>query len=160
MFHTLNSKPHNSYHCRLLLYCCSTFRAHTTSDIIRRYGCDVMVTDYNGDTPLHNAALGGSLFVVCTLIDEFKCDPNTKGWKGRIPLHCAAENSHVDIVRKLVHDYPWTPSEPSALGDMPHWLPWKSPPPSNTPISSHAPKPCIRCLSYVWGFVLFCVSVC
>ena len=31
------------------------------------------------DTPLHIAALGGSLFAVYTLIDEFKCDPNTKG---------------------------------------------------------------------------------
>ena len=61
-----------------------------------------MTKDDNDDTPLHIAALGGSLSTVCTLIDELKCDPNTKGFEGRIPLHYAAQMGHVDIIRKLV----------------------------------------------------------
>ena len=34
-----------------------------------------------GNTPLHIAALEGSLSTVCTLIDEFKCDHNRKGFE-------------------------------------------------------------------------------
>ena len=61
-------------------------------------GVDVLSRDKDGDTPLHDAALGGSLSVVCTLIDEFKCDPNTKGFEGRVPLHHAAYKGHVEIL--------------------------------------------------------------
>ena len=50
--------------------------------------------DGGSNTPLHLAALEGSLSTVCTLIDEFKCDPNTKVFKGRIPLHHAAQYWH------------------------------------------------------------------
>ena len=64
-----------------------------------------MAKDEHGDTPLHLAALGGSLSTVCTLIDEFKCDPSTKGLNGRIPLHLAAHTGHIDIIRKLVLSY-------------------------------------------------------
>ena len=73
--------------------------------LVRDYGCDVMANNNDGNTPLHLAALGGSLSTVCQLIDEFKCDPNTKGSKGRTPVHWAADKGHIDIVRKLVHDY-------------------------------------------------------
>ena len=52
-----------------------------------------MAKDNSDDTPLHVAALGGSLSTVCKLIDEFKCDPNTKGFEGRMPLHCAAQKN-------------------------------------------------------------------
>ena len=64
-----------------------------------------MAEDDDGDTPLHIAALGGSLTAVCTLVDEFKCDPNTQGLKGIIPLHCAARKSHINIIRKFVRDF-------------------------------------------------------
>ena len=67
--------------------------------------CDIMAKDNSGDTPLHRAALGGSLSTVCTLIEEFKCDPNTMGFRGRSSVHHAAESGHIDVVRKLVHDY-------------------------------------------------------
>ena len=79
------------------------------TDHVRKLMCDdrsdVMAKDDDGNTPLHIAALGGSLSTVCTLIDEFKCDPNTKGFYGRTPLHQAAANGHIDIIRKLVRDY-------------------------------------------------------
>ncbi|KAL5474710.1 hypothetical protein EMCRGX_G026695 [Ephydatia muelleri] len=67
--------------------------------------------DGGSNTPLHLAALEGSLSTVCTLIDEFKCDPNTKEFKGRTPLHHAAQYWHHQeygfdvMVRKLVRDY-------------------------------------------------------
>ena len=78
-----------------------------------------MAKDNNGDTPLHRAALGGSLSAVCTLIDESKCDPNTKGFKSRIPLHYAANNGHVEIVRKLVRDYGCDVMSKDDNGDTP-----------------------------------------
>ena len=65
---------------------------------VREYGSNFMANDDDGDIPLHLAAFGGSLSVLCSLIDEFWCDPNTKGSKGRISLHCAAQNVHADIV--------------------------------------------------------------
>ena len=64
-----------------------------------------MAKDDHGDTPLHYAALEGSLSTVCVLIDEFKSDPNTKGFKGRKPLHHAALKGHIDIIRKLILNY-------------------------------------------------------
>ena len=90
-----------SHHNQIQL--CAAQKDH--SDIVRKlicdYGCDVMAKDGGSNTPLHLAALEGSLSTVCTLIDEFTCDPNTKGFKGRIPLHCAAQKGHVDIIRNM-----------------------------------------------------------
>ena len=73
--------------------------------LVHNYRCDVMAKDDNGNTPLHLAALGGSLSTVCKLIDEFKCDPNTKGFQGRTPLHHAADKGYIEIIRTLIHEY-------------------------------------------------------
>ena len=78
-----------------------------------------MVTDKNGNTPLHIAALEGSLSTVCTIVEKLKCDPNTKGFEGRIPLHCAAEKGHIDIVRKLVLGYGCDVMAKDVYGDTP-----------------------------------------
>ena len=99
--------------------CCAAQKNHV--DIVKKlvlnYKCEVMAKNINGstsqvmaadkdgDTPVHIAAMGGSLSTVCTLIDEFKCDPNKKGFEGKIPLHYAAQRNHVDIVRKLVRHF-------------------------------------------------------
>ena len=64
-----------------------------------------MARDDDGDTPLHIAALEGSLPTGCTLIEDFKCDPNIKGFKGRTPLRHAAQKGHIKIIRKFVFHY-------------------------------------------------------
>ena len=46
-----------------------------------------------GSTPLHLAALEGSLSAVCTSIDEFKCDPNTKGFEGKTIALCCSKGT-------------------------------------------------------------------
>ena len=41
-------------------------------------GCDPLVRDFHGDTPLHYAALKGKLEIVKHFMEVLNCDPNIK----------------------------------------------------------------------------------
>ena len=58
--------------------------------------------DSVGRTPLHYAAVGGSLPVVQYLITEQHCDPATPGVNNTTPLHYACIGGHKNIVQYLI----------------------------------------------------------
>lgn len=57
--------------------------------------------DFEGLTPLHEAAKRGRLNVVEQLLNGF-ANPTVKDKQGRTPLHYAADRGHVAIVRRLL----------------------------------------------------------
>ena len=61
--------------------------------------------DSVGRTPLHYAAVGGSLPVVQYLITEQHCDPATPGLKNTTTLHYACLGGHINIVKYIITEH-------------------------------------------------------
>ena len=79
--------------------------------------CDAK--DSVGQTPLHYAAVGGSLPVVQYLITEQHCDPATPGPNNTTPLHYACIGGHMNIVQYLITELGCDPIVPNIDGSLP-----------------------------------------
>jgi ankyrin repeat protein/GTPase SAR1 family protein len=81
--------------------------------------------DSCGLTPLHRAALCGSLDVLIYLIEDMKCDPNSKDTDpqcGGTPLHWAAAIGQLEIVKFFTEGLDCNPISKAQCGGTPvHW---------------------------------------
>ena len=82
-------------------------------------GCDPLFRNKNGNTPLHTAALGGSLAVVKFFINEKQCNPMSRGQWGRTPLHDASQEGHLHLVKYLIDECHTDPSCQDENGTTP-----------------------------------------
>ena len=57
--------------------------------------------NFEGNTPLHLAALGGHL-EVCKLIFDYVDEKNPDGGYGNTPLHLAVTRGHVDVCKLFI----------------------------------------------------------
>ena len=57
--------------------------------LINECSCDIMVTDKNGQTPLHHATSWGTPEVIEYILSTGNCDPLAKDNKGKTPLQLA-----------------------------------------------------------------------
>lgn len=64
-------------------------------------GASVNVKAFDGDTPLHNAALKGNTGVARALLQN-GASVSAKSRTGQTPLHCAARNGSCEMVKLLV----------------------------------------------------------
>ena len=69
---------------------------------INECNCDIMVTDTNGDTILHDAASEGSLDVMKYLINTHHYNLMTTNNSGETLLHRAVK--HIDVVKYLINE--------------------------------------------------------
>jgi ankyrin repeat protein len=68
--------------------------------LLIRYDGDVNAADFNGTTPLHEAAQRG--FVeVCELLIRNHAFVNVKDNQNKLPLHLAIENGHRECAELL-----------------------------------------------------------
>ena len=63
--------------------------------------CDPMSQNFNSNTALHNAVMGGHLEVVMFFIEELKCPPDIPGQWNITPHQMAVHNDHFDIAKYL-----------------------------------------------------------
>lgn len=77
---------------------CTSGRA---MQVLLNYGASVTVTDVQGNTALHWAAMAGSLNCVHLLLEQ-GIYLNKKNGMGVTPLMCAVSHGHIDIVRYLI----------------------------------------------------------
>ena len=69
--------------------------------LINQCNCDIMVTDEDGNTILHDAASEGSLDVMKYLINTHHYNPMTTNYSGEAVLHRAVR--HIDIIKYLIN---------------------------------------------------------
>ena len=60
-------------------------------------------TNSTGSTPLHYAAVSGSLAVIAYLITELDCDPAISNNDGNLPLHIACRNGRLKCYQVFHH---------------------------------------------------------
>ena len=83
--------------------------------LINECNCDIMVTDKDGDTILHDAASEGSLDVMKYLINTHHYNLMTTNNRGQTVLHCAVK--HIDVVKYLVNECNCNIMTPDKYGD-------------------------------------------
>jgi ankyrin repeat protein/tRNA A-37 threonylcarbamoyl transferase component Bud32 len=72
-----------------------------TFQLMLKKGAKVNCQNYNGETPLHNAAWKGH-DVMCTLLLENGANPNQQNDHGETPLHWAARAGSDKVIRILI----------------------------------------------------------
>ncbi|XP_071084412.1 ankyrin repeat domain-containing protein 50-like isoform X2 [Haliotis cracherodii] len=71
-------------------------------DLLIRNGCEVTITDDNGNNILHVACIGGHVEMVKVVLSHGLVDINSRGQYGRTPVIMAAGCLHQDLVELLV----------------------------------------------------------
>ena len=87
---------------RALFYAAQFGDLEEVRNLVTDHGCDIMVRDSYGCTPLHIAARSGREEVVRGLVTEYKCPVDCASSDGRTPLHLAAKKGHSSVVRLLL----------------------------------------------------------
>ena len=73
---------------------CAVKHIDVVKYLINECNCDIMVTDKDGQTPLHYAARRGTAEVIEYLLSTGNCDPLAKDNKGTTPLQLAKEKRY------------------------------------------------------------------
>jgi len=65
-----------------------------------------MKEDIPDSLPLHYAAIGGNIDIVCLLLKEFREGASVQDYHGDLPIHCAAGNGSIPCIQALLeaHD--------------------------------------------------------
>ncbi|XP_078236475.1 ankyrin repeat domain-containing protein 27 isoform X1 [Pogona vitticeps] len=87
--------------CHPLCQCSSCGPAQKKLFTLPKKGLGVNVTNQDGQTPLHVAALHGHADLVSLLI-KHGASPEAKDANCTVPLHLACQNGHVEVVKCLI----------------------------------------------------------
>jgi len=85
---------------------CAGNRADQLSQVMQRYEerpQDLNESDHAGNTPLHSAAINGSVKIVKFLLGTGHCMVDPLNIQKDTPLHDSLENGHVDVVKLLLN---------------------------------------------------------
>jgi ankyrin repeat protein len=97
-----NAETPSSLGCTPVWAAASNGHINTVRILVRKFGVEAAIPNYDGETALHAAAKGGHVDMVSVLLLEFDMDVNARSNTGQTPLHYAAQNHHYHLVFSLL----------------------------------------------------------
>ena len=84
--------------------------------LISELGCNPLIADNDGLTPLHYAC---HLDITKYLISDWNCNPQCTDKDGNTPLRCACENGHLEVAKYLITEHKCRPEHGNDDGYTP-----------------------------------------
>ena len=72
--------------------------------LLLKHGANPFLTDYEGKTTIHYAALGGNSDIIAHLINNYEMNPNIRSLNGQTPLHLFRYSTTLKALIKLGAD--------------------------------------------------------